>query len=272
MFSSMSSRIKLFLIAILLLAASAFANPSGRYVALIPINPGSVPGVGGSVWTTSLWVTNTSDRDIPLFCEREVTDEPCPILKAHATTAIPAPTVTVKHQGFFLQVPSSFIEPVSPSTLFFELRSTDSVTAPQSAGTEIPIVRMSAITPNTSAIPHVPVNGHSRSRLRVYGNVNGNVTVRVVGVESNTELLTTTLTLTGADDAKIPQEPVLRYPSFAEMALPESYNSSDDAVRIEIVPTGNVAAWGFVSTTDNVSQQFTTMTPVTPEYVPISLL
>ena len=103
----MFHRTALFLASILL-AVSAFANPSGRYVALIPINPGTVPGVGGSIWTTSLWVTNTNDTDIPLFCEREATDEPCPLLKAHATTSIPTPTVTVRHQGFFLQVPSSF--------------------------------------------------------------------------------------------------------------------------------------------------------------------
>jgi hypothetical protein len=43
-------------------------------------------------------------------------------------------------------------------------------------------------------------------------------------------------------------------------------------VRIEIIPSANVSAWGFVSVTDNGSQQFTIMAPTTPEYVPISLL
>lgn len=263
----MHKRITLFLSSILL-AVSAFANPSGRYVALIPINPGVVPGVGGSQWTTSLWATNTGDRDIPLLCE----SGNCPVLKAHSTTRIDAPTFNVTHQGFFLHVPSSFFQPVLPDTLFFELRSTDSVTAPESAGTEVPIVRMSALNPAMTALPHVPVNGHSRSRLRVYGTVNGDVTVRVVGVESNQELLKTTLTLIGADQAKLSDQPILRYPSFAELALPESYTSNDEAVRIEIIPSANVSAWGFVSVTDNASQQFTIMAPTTPEYVPISLL
>jgi len=260
-------RIPLFLIT-LFLAASVLANPFGRYVALVPINPGVVPGVGGSLWTTSLWITNTGNRDIPLFCE----SDPCPILKAHSTTLVEHPTFDVAHQGFFVQVQSSIPDPVLPDTLFFELRSTDSVTAPESAGTEIPLVRMSAFSPNKSALPHVPVNGHSRSRLRVYGTANGDVTVRVVGVESNQELMRTTLTLTGVDTANINAQPILRYPSFAEVALPESYNSSDAAVRIEIIPSAGVSAWGFVSTTDNVSQQFTIMAPTTPEYVPISLL
>jgi hypothetical protein len=255
-------------LATLALAVSVFANPSGRYVALVPINPGAVPGVGGSLWTTSLWITNTADKDIPLVCE----SEPCPLLKAHSTTLIEHPTFDVAHQGFFIQVASFFPDPVLPGTLFFELRSTDSTTAPESAGTEIPIVRMSAFSATETALPHVPVNGHSRSRLRVYGTANGNVTVRVIGVESNQELLTTRLTLTGADPANIQQEPVLRYPSFAEIALPDSYVRNDDAVRIEIIPAANVSAWGFVSTTDNGSQQFTIMAPTTPEYVPISLL
>jgi hypothetical protein len=260
-------RIPIFL-ATLFIAVSVFANPSGRYVALVPINPGAVPGVGGSLWTTSLWVTNTADRDIPLLCE----SEPCPLLKAHTTTLVEHPTFDAAHQGFFIQVPSFFPDAIEPDTLFFELRSTDSVTAPESAGTEIPLVRMSAFTPTRTALPHVPVNGHSRSRLRVYGTANGTVTVRVVGFKSNDELITTTLTLTGADPAKIADQPILRYPSFAEMALPESYDSRDDAVRIEIIPSANVSAWGFVSTTDNVSQQFTIMAPTTPEYIPLSLL
>src|ERR1043166_1667190 len=210
-------RIPLFLIT-LFIAASVFANPSGAYVALVPINPGAVPGVGGSLWTTSLWVTNTSDKDIPLVCEADS----CPLLKAHSTTLVEHPTFNVTHQGFFIQVPSSFISPVMPDTLFFELRSTDSTTAPESAGTEVPIVRRSAFSTTTIALPHVPVNGHSRSRLRVYGTGNGDVTVRVIGVESNQELVTTTLALTGGDPAKVPQEPILRYPSFGELALPES--------------------------------------------------
>ncbi|HEX3584315.1 MAG TPA: hypothetical protein VH087_21295 [Thermoanaerobaculia bacterium] len=260
-------RIPLFLITIFM-AASVLANPFGRYVALVPINPGVVPGVGGSLWTTSLWITNTGDHDVPLFCE----SEPCPVLKAHSTTLVEHPTFDAAHQGFFLQVQSSIPDPVLPNTLFFELRSTDTVTAPESAGTEIPLVRLSAFSAIKTALPHVPVNGHSRSRLRVYGTANGDVTVRVVGVESNQELLTTTLTLTGVDPAKAVDQPILRYPSFAEIALPESYNSSDAAVRVEIIPSANVSAWGFVSTTDNASQQFTIMAPTTPEYIPISLL
>jgi hypothetical protein len=265
----MRNRIPLFLIT-LFTAVSLFANPSGRYVALVPINPGVVNGVGGSLWTTSLWVTNTGDKDIPLLCES--TDATCPVLKAHSTTSVDRPTFDVAHQGFFIQVPSSFIEPVLPDTLFFELRSTDTITAPESAGTEIPIIRMSAFTAGTTALPHVPVNGHSRSRLRVYGTSNGNVTIRVIGVESNQQLMTATLALTGVDSAAITAQPILRYPSFAELALPEAYDSNDAAVRIEIIPSANVSAWGFVSTTDNASQQFTIMAPATPEYVPISLL
>lgn len=260
-------RIPLFL-TMLFIAATVFANPFGRYVALVPINPGVVPGVGGSLWTTSLWITNTGDRDVSLVCE----SDPCPVLKAHTTTLVEHPTFDAAHQGFFIQVASSIPDPVLPGTLFFELRSTDSVTAPESAGTEIPLVRMSAFTSTMTALPHVPVNGHSRSRLRVYGTANGDVTVRVVGVQSNQELLRTTLTLSGVDPAKIVEQPILRYPSFAEVALPESYNSGDDAVRVEIIPSANVSAWGFVSTTDNASQQFTIMAPTTPEYVPISLM
>ena len=65
--------------------------------------------------------------------------------------------------------------------------------------------------------------------------------------------------------------PILRFQSFGELALPGSFSSSDDAVRIEITPSG-ILAWGFASVTDDASEQFTIVSPSHLEYLPISLL
>lgn len=256
-------------IALALAAASAFANPFGQMTILVPINPGAVPGAGGTQWTTSLWVTNTADRDAVIVCD----NQPCPTLKAHSTTRITAPPLATPHQGFYLGIPSGIIvNPIPNNSIFAELRTTDSATAPHSAGTEVPVVPLSQMRATTIAMPHVPVNGHSRSRLRVYGALNGTASVRVIGVQSNQELYTATLQLTGVDNANLPGNALPRWPSYAEIALPDVYPGSDDAVRIEITPSADTSIWAFVSVTDNESQQFTIITPAAAEYIPISLL
>jgi hypothetical protein len=258
-----------FAIALLLAAASAFANPSGDYMLLIPINPGTVPGAAATQWTTSVWVTNTSDVDAPVDCEKQ----PCQVVKAHTTAKIADIPFATPHQGFYLGFSSNFLHPIPAGALYVEERVTDSSTAARSAGTEVPLVRMSALLNATIAMPHVPVNGHSRSRLRIYGAGNGTVTVRVIGVTSNQELLKMTVALTGEDPAKIPQVPFRRWPAYSELALPDSYaGNTDDAVRVEITPADGDPIWAFVSVTDNDSQQFTIISPATPEYVAISLL
>jgi hypothetical protein len=258
-----------FAIALLLAAASAFANPSGDYMLLIPINPGTVPGAAATQWATSVWVTNTSDVDAPVDCE----NQPCQVVKAHTTARITDLPFSTPHQGSYLGFSSNFVRPIPANALYVEERVTDATTAAQGAGTEVPLVPMRALLNVTIAMPHVPVNGHSRSRLRIYGAGNGTVVVRVIGVTSNQELLKTTVALTGEDPVKIPQVPFRRWPSYTELALPDSYaGSSDEAVRVEITPADSNPIWAFVSVTDNVSQQFTIVSPATPEYVAISLL
>lgn len=258
-----------FAAALLFAAASAFANPSGQWTLLVPINPGTIPGSNGAVWSTSLWVTNTSDIDAPVACEHA----PCPVVPAHTTTRITDIPFSTPHQGFFLGIDARLIPPGVPANAtYVELRATDSATAAQSAGTEIPVVPPSAFRNTTIALPHVPVNNHSRSLLRVYGMINGTVRVRVVGVQSNQELMNTTVSLTGEDPARVSQIPFVRWPSYAQLALPDSYaGSSDDGVRIEITPSADDAIWAVVSVTDNVSQQFTIITPATGEYWAVSL-
>ena len=270
--------------ALLLAAASAFANPFGQLTVLVPLNPGSVAGANGTQWTTTLWAANTSDQDVSIVCTfaiSEIPPPPCPVLKAHSTTALPGvPEAGLTHQGFFLGVQGGFGPNAvqSPDAVSFSLRVTESVTAPHSAGTEIPLPRPGDFHNATIALSHVPVNASSRSRLRLYGLANGTATVRVIGVQSNQELFNTQVTLAGVDPNPIQVQlplgpaPILHFPSFGELALPASYPGSDDAVRIEITPSGSLALWGFASVTDDASEQFTIVSPSMLEYLPISLL
>jgi hypothetical protein len=269
--------------ALLLAAVSAFANPSGQLTVLVPLNPGSVAGANGTQWTTTLWAANSSDQDVTIACTHfadGAPPTPCPVLKAHSTTSLGVPHFDVTHQGFFLGVPSGLGPNAvqSPDAVSFSLRVTESVTAPHSAGTEIPLPRRSDFHNATIALAHVPVNASSRSRLRLYGLADGTATVRVIGVQSNQELFTAQVTLAGVDpnpiQVQLPQNPspILRFPSFGELSLPASFPGSDDAMRIEITPSGTLALWGFASVTDDASEQFTIVSPSHLEYLPISLL
>jgi hypothetical protein len=251
-------------IALLALALPALANPFGYLTALVPLNPGSAPGAFGAQWTTTLWASNNSDSDVKIACQ--TLGDPCLTLKAHATMAVPQQFADLTHPGFFVSVPMFFIGPnaVPPNGVSFDLRVTDSVTAPHSEGTEIPLVR-----PNDFAqvvlIASVPLNGHSRSKLRIYGLANGSATIRATGNISNRDLLNTTVTLAGADAPG----PAMRFPSYAEIDLPSGIAPDDTAMRVEIDGTVNV--WGFVSVTDDETQQFTIVTPQPMQYIPLSL-
>ncbi|HEY6893270.1 MAG TPA: hypothetical protein VI258_03815, partial [Rhodanobacteraceae bacterium] len=239
-------------IVFLLTATAAFANPSGHLSVLVPINPGSLPGAFGTQWATKLWITNLSSADTTVVCDTFPND--CPVLKANSTTALDAPPYASAAHGFFMEIPVPFFSQTGQSNIWMSLRTSDSGTAPKSAGIEIPLVRVQDFNKNAFALPAVPANDHSRSRLRVYGIGNGQVTVRVVGLTTNQELLNVALPLTGGDApaSNFFGVPEVKFPSYAELALPD-FSASDSMVRVEITPGGGLLTWGFVSVTDDGS-------------------
>jgi len=266
--------------ALLLIAASALANPSGRLTVLVPINPGVLAGANGTVWHTTLYASNRGDNLVTLDCSSFFDPRPpCPSVPPHSTVAITdIPYSDLKHPGFFQGPLIGLFATTSatPDQVSFSLRVTDSITAPLSAGTEIPLPRPTDFHNATMSLAQVPVNVNKRVRIRLYGLTNGSATVRVVGIESGNELLKTTVDLSGVDTSApvVPTEiQPIRFPSYAELALPDVFSpATDQGARVEITPNGNLKLWAFASATDNASQQFTIIAPSTFEYVPISLL
>ena len=252
-------------LALLFASTAALANPSGHLTVLVPINPGTAPGAFGTAWTTKLWVTNLSAADTALQCDAGAT---CPTLKASSTSSIDAsPYTSNPHPGFFVTINVPFFSQTQQQHIWMSLRTTDSGTAPKSAGTEIPLVRLSQFTKAPFALPQVPANDHSRSRLRLYGFGNGQVTVRVVGINTNQELMNATVSLTGGDtpSTNFFGVPEVKFPSYAELALPD-FSANDSMVRVEITPS-DLLTWGFVSVTDDLTQQFTIVSPTETDYV-----
>lgn len=249
-----------FAVALLLLASSALANPSGWITVFVPLNPATLTnGANGAKWVTQLWVSNTSDREFPVVCDSRIFEPPqppCGTLPAHSSTRIISPDF-LQHPGWFFNVLSSFVNPVPPDALNFTLRTSNEAT-PQVAATEVPVVTPDAFR-NSLALPHVQLNGQSRLRLRVYGLDNGVANVRAVGLTTKTEVWSTTLQMKGLDQ---------NAPSYAEVDVLSSFVTADTALRIEV--TSDVKVWAFVSITDNVTQQFTIVSPAQGVYVPKS--
>jgi hypothetical protein len=257
-------------IVLLLTSTAALANPFGHLTVLVPINPGTAPGAFGTQWTTKLWITNLSQANASVFCDAF---PDCPVLKANSTTALDVPPyANAPHPGFFISIPVPFASQTGQQHVWMSLRTFDSSTAAKSAGTEIPLVRIEQFVKTAFALPAIPANDHSRSRLRVYGIGNGTVNVRVVGINTNQELMNVAVSLTGGDTPTLNffGVPEVKFPSYAELAIPD-FSASDSMVRVEITP-GDVSAWGFVSITDDQSQQFTIVSPSQTEYVADSVL
>ena len=253
-------------ILLLLFSTAAFANPSGHLSVLVPVNPGSAPGAFGTQWTTKLWITNLSPVDATVACD---TSPDCPTVKTNSTAVLDAsPYANAPHPGFFITIPVPFPLQIGQENVWMSLRTFDSSTAAKSAGTEIPLVRIQDFTKSAFALPGVPANDHSRSRLRIYGIGNGTVNVRAVGLNTNQELMNVVAPLTGGDTPvnNFFGVPEVRFPSYAELALPD-FSASDSMVRVEITPAGGLLTWAFVSVTDNESQQFTIVSPSQAEYV-----
>ena len=266
---------------LLLAAVSAFANPSGRLTVLVPVNPGVLTGANGTVWRTTLYVSNSGDTLVHLDCNILPASPslPCPTIAAHSTaefTYVPYDGLT--HPGFFQGPLVTLIgpNPVGNDQVSFSLRVTDSITELLNAGTEIPLPRPTDFHNATITLAQVPVNLNRRVRIRLYGLANGSATVRVIGSQSGKELLKTTVDLSGVDTdvPAIPTDiPPIRFPSYAELALPDFFSPiTEQGARIEITPSGTLKLWAFASATDNVSQQFTIISPSTFEYIAQSLL
>src|SRR6185295_2043838 len=127
-------------------------------------------GAFGAQWTATLWATNASANNYNIAC----TKTNCTRLNANSTVTLSQPYSDLNHPGFFLHAVTGFNFPFE--SVAFDLRITNSATTPSSsAGTEIPLVRPNDFQPY-ALFPSVPVNGHSRLRLWLYGLKDGRAT------------------------------------------------------------------------------------------------
>jgi hypothetical protein len=244
---------------------TAFAQNLPTDFVLVPINPGVVSGANGAQWTTTLWAFNLNDQPVGLNCTDVHT---CQLVQPNVTVAVPGP-VGAAHPGFFiraqvLQPTTATLAPVT-DTPWLELRTVDSRTAPHSAGTHLPLPHRKDFT-GTVSFPQIPLNGHSRLKLRVYGfeDFTAGLTIWELNQVDPPGVLqlgpiylqNQTVSLTGSVAGSVP--------SYAEVDLPDNLPVSALYVSLASPDQLSKLMWGFVTITDNVSQEVTIATATYP--------
>ena len=250
---------------VLALMTLVAAAASAEEFVLIPIAARDIPGANGSIWRSSLSVTNHSEHDVYVSGI-----EPCQV--GICVTPLISPKTTV-----LITTPfgGSYISTDDPDSLAIQLRVQDISRQAETWGTTIPTVRESqALTaPRTANLIGIPVTAEFRSLLRVYDfdrideNPPTKIRVRFYSINPvqtppngphDVLLLETTYEL--VPDPAYPPHWTPRMASIPLWAISEL--SGVQVVRIEVEPlTQGLRFWAFVSVTNNNTQHVTVICP-----------
>src|SRR3954452_10838459 len=239
---------------------------------LLPV-AASGPGPNAARFETEILITNTGDEPVPVggdaidYASLQ-SPPPTPIVAPHTTgTFTDRLWAASMWTGAFITVPSRMARDV-----ITKVRVHDTSRDASSFGVEVPVVsdRDFAATVRLAGIPTDP---RFRSMLRVYAydaRNFGPVTLRVRDAADGTLLATVPVAI----NAPLGEEDL--FPAAAQLALDSIIAPlrSHARLRIDIADSDAVRPiWGFVSVTNNQTQEITLVTPqvsaVTPDKIPL---
>jgi hypothetical protein len=262
----MQKSISLFLVLALLSAPSALAGPIFRMLVPIYIET-PVNGANGSIWVSDLTLFNpTTEEHLIKWCS-PTEERPC-ILNLFADEVL-APGETQRGLPARYPKPSNgnlgaivHIEAVGPivAPIAAQLRVKDESRNAASAGTEIPVVRESSFRTQTAQLLGVTADERFRTLLRIYDmNLDSaDFVVTLFDESSGARLSERTVRAV----TNTPQGLYRFEPAYVQIPEVTSGLPNGSRVRIEVAPlTSGSAFWAFVSITNNVTQEFTVVTP-----------
>lgn len=230
---------------------------------LLPLFLPPIYGAYGSQFLTYVSMWNAGQTDMVVYGAPQVPMchlEPClstantflPSRPIAETTAF-IPTGTAAAPGRFIYVGKG-----SSGLLAATLRVQDISRQAQTWGTQIPVVPDGDFRSSLTALIDVPYDVRFRNTLRIYGDRDGTVSVRIVQATPPAGTVTeSTLPLTSGATIFDPS-----YASFSEFPPPLFIPSGVVArMRIEITPSAPLHIWAFVSATNNQTQHITVITP-----------
>lgn len=235
---------------------------------LVPVTSVAIPGANGSLWASELTVSNSSEKPFAViwnYCTLPLTPCPGAVIPANWTLQ---PTVFSRGDGTdgtFIYIPK-----VMNPNVGMSLRVRDLSKNAQSFGTEIPVVPDAAYGGPLHLVG-IPTDPKYRATLRLYGHNESPITVQVsVFSEDTNQLIERYMVdLQGVVTAAPVEFP--EYPSYAQFdPLTPAVRASGQRVRITlysaiwdslISPQPTLPVWGFLTVTNNETQQVTTVTP-----------
>jgi hypothetical protein len=212
----------------------------------VPILVSNLPGVGGSVWNTELWVTNTSNQPVVYGMV------PCTVSAGCVALATVDPQVTLI-RGDVVPRPTGRWVDFNPA-IQLEARIRDLSRNASSAGVELPIVREADFRSDEINLNGIPQDPRFRVTLRVYGlDAGGQVTVEQI--DQLGHLIRTTAVVLA------PPENPLILTGDAQRAV-DNVPDVPEPMRIRIRPiNGAPRIWAFASVTNNVTSEVTLIQP-----------
>jgi hypothetical protein len=239
---------------------------------LIPV-ASSGPGANAARFETEILITNASDETVPVTGAAVpqgilISPIPIPAVAPHTTGTFTDTLFQMAgHAGAFIYVPARLAGDV-----ITKVRVHDTSRDASAYGVEIPVVSDLDFAA-TVRLVGIPTDARFRSTLRVYAydaRSFGAVTLRVRDDADGTLLATVPVALNAVPS----QEEIL--PASAQLSLDSIIAPlrSHARLRIDIADSDTIRPiWGFVSITNNQTQEITLVTPqaaaVTPEKIPL---
>ncbi|HEX2061186.1 MAG TPA: hypothetical protein VHK90_10630 [Thermoanaerobaculia bacterium] len=241
----------------------AIGDPAEWQRFLIPITATQIPGANGSLWKTDVTMLFRGDgmpTVHPFPCGVPVTCiyPPPPLRRpfdGHVHGYVGISGIT---GGQFLHVRREYTSDVAINARFY-----DESRLMQTAGTELPIVRLEKFRTDTLSLLNIPVVPEYRQTLRIYDGDGRRTTVRIRAYvqDETTPRLDTTRELV-VPFAEEPSVTPLN-PAYFEIPLGQLLPlENNKLLRLEIEPvTEGSRIWAFVSMTNNETHHVTLVTP-----------
>ncbi|MGN6185971.1 MAG: hypothetical protein ACTHQM_20240 [Thermoanaerobaculia bacterium] len=242
-------RVRIVFVIFLLATLAAHAQEFERV--LIPVAVLDVRGAHDSVWRSELWAHLRADG-VTILPLRIADAQP---LRAGSQTVPIFLTAGSQAPGQFLRVTRELID-----TVEFNLRVRDMSRTLETWGTEIPVVRESEFRRQPISLLPIPVDSNFRSMVRIYSpsENGGEVRIRItrIGTLSDHRVVHESVYTLAA-----PELPSPYTPSFLQLAIDDLAGNEPGVVRVDVEPIGELPIWAFASTTNNMTQHFTTIAP-----------
>jgi hypothetical protein len=148
-------------------AKFAAIGEEGRLLVPAAVSGAPLPGAFGSMWTSELWVTNSGPRRVELFngfprCASGCAGQAFPAIEPGQTVKVEIPNDSVNAAYRY------FLQKGGADDVTFSLRIRDLSHGDDNHGTEIPVARAADFHIDRATLVNVPIDGRSRTNLRVY--------------------------------------------------------------------------------------------------------